>query len=116
MTNMIAATLAALGSLAMAGDATMQPVQLDVRPQDGRIVLVVTGASPTEMDARYSLSVSSGGAGNRSTHAGKVHLLPGKPQTMSTVTMSVAKDQPWTVTLDVVPSDGAPYTLTRTSD
>lgn len=116
MLESLTTAILAVGGLAMTAAASPQPIKLDVQNQGERLILTVTGESATEVSAHYSLKVVTGAGGNRSTHAGNVHLVPGTPQTVSKVTMSVAQGQPWTVTLDVTPSDAAEYTISKTSD
>ena len=91
--------------------ASRPPIYVVAEPDGPGVRIKVIGASDRELEAHYSLEVTSnsGGGNTRSVQSGDVRLLPGVPVTLVTSALGYVGGGKWTARLSVEPRGGAPY-------
>lgn len=119
MTTSAAIAMALAGLTAGSGSVPPpnQPVRLDIVDAGDHVTITVIGASDVPVNAGFHLNVTSAGRGgtNHNVQSGRAQLVPGKPVTMVTLSVSTEALSEWHATLNVE-RDGKPaYTVERGS-
>lgn len=97
---------------ALAGPQPAPPIVLETASVSDGVEVRVVGRANTPVNAVYTLEVSSGDSGNRSTQKGQVRLQPDREHVLIRLRMGSASAK-WSARLRVEPEGQEPYEEVR---